>query len=255
MTVIYNSIDKIKPQEKKNSNFVDKTNPTGLASMDNFLQLFTAQLKNQDPMDPMQNYELSSQLAQFTTVEQLTNMNKSLSDFLNTNMLLNKSINNNMATTLIGKKVKVQGNYITVKDGNSTQIKFKVPEDIQDVTIEILDENGKAVRTIHQDFFAKGNQTFKWDARDNTGSLVEDGKYTYVIKGNNKDGEAVKVTGYATGIITGVKYEGNITKLICGDNEYDISDVLEVYETSEDSNDKTQADGTGDKTTDNDIQI
>jgi len=230
MPVIYNSVDNLKPADTSGPQYVDKTDTTKLADQDQFLKLFTAQLQYQNPMDPMSNQDFTAQLAQFSSLEQLTQMNEKLEGSLNTNMLLNKSISNSMATTLIGKQIKVKGNYVQVKNGTSTKMMFTVPEAIHDVEIEILDSSGKAIRNISQDYMGTDLTEFQWDGKNNGGTIVEDDQYTYVIKGTNADGEEIKLSGYATGVVDGVKYDGNTTMLVCGQGEFDIGDVLEVIE-------------------------
>ena len=232
MSVVYNSVDSVLPNNSKKSNVKSEQTATSLANKDEFLKMFTAQLQHQDPLNPMSNQDFTAQLAQFSQLEQLTTMNENLETTLNTNLLLNKSINNNMATTLIGKEVKVNGNYIQVNQGKSTEMLFKVPEDTLNVTIEILDSEGKTIRNISVPHYAEGNQSYQWDGKDNAGNLVDDGKYTYVIKGANRDGEAVNIAGYATGVITSVRYDGSRTILVCGEMEYEIGDIIEVKEQS-----------------------
>jgi flagellar basal-body rod modification protein FlgD len=83
------------------------TNPESLLGKDDFLKLLTVQLQNQDPMSPLENNELVAQLAQFSSLEQMANMNQSLQDSLDSDLLVGQLLNNTMATTLIGRSVRV----------------------------------------------------------------------------------------------------------------------------------------------------
>lgn len=231
MSVIYNSVESVKTTSSSSSSN-SKSGTSSLASMDEFLKMFTTQLKYQNPMDPMSNQDFTAQLAQFSSLEQLTKINTNLTDSLTTNALLNKSINNNMATTLIGKQIRVEGNSVLLKNGTASDLLFTISEDAYKATMTIKDSNGKEIRTITKDFYAKGNQSYSWDGRDNAGNMVEDGEYTYSIQATNAAGEEIKITGFASGIVTGVRYDGNVTRLVCGDQEYDISKVIEVMETT-----------------------
>ena len=95
---------------------------------DDFLKLFVAQLQNQDPLSPMESTEFTSQLAQFSSLEQLTNMNQNL-DYL---LMYQASMNNAEAINFIGSTVKASGNSISVKDGESDQIQFDLAADAAD---------------------------------------------------------------------------------------------------------------------------
>ena len=232
MSVVFNSVDNVKPgsSTSSSSSSSSTTDTSSLASMDEFLKMFVAQLQYQDPLDPMNNQDITAQLAQFSSLEQLTQINQNLTESVTTNALLNKSINNNMATTLIGKQIRVEGNSLLVTDGKSSDLLFTVPENAYGVNINILDADGKTVRTIDVDYYAEGNQSYTWNGRDNAGNLVDDGEYSFTIQGKNSEGEEIEISGYASGIVTGVRYDGNVTRLVCGDLEYDISKVIEVMD-------------------------
>ena len=92
----------------------------GTLGKDDFLKLMIAQLKNQDPLNPMNGTEYAAQLAQFTSLEQLTNLNANVSKSIDTNYVLTQSINNTLAATLIGKEVKINGNTIQNNGQEST---------------------------------------------------------------------------------------------------------------------------------------
>ncbi len=235
MSVIYNSVDVIKPKTDTGPEYIDKSKPSDLASKNEFLKLFTTQLQYQNPLDPMKNEDFTAQLAQFSSLEQLTQINQNLEDTLSTNLLLNRSINNNMATTLIGRQVKVRGNYVQINSGQTSDLLFDAGEEVKNVTIEITDANGRAVRNVELPILAAGPGSWSWDGKDNAGAQLDDGEYTFVIKGTNAEGKEVVIDGYATGIVSGVRYNGNETLLVCGENEFSISDVLEVKNITEDN--------------------
>ena len=82
------------------------TSGSSTLGKDDFLKLLIVQLRNQDPLNPTEGTEFAAQLAQFSSVEQLTNINSTLTESLATNKLLTQSIGNSLATTMIGKTVK-----------------------------------------------------------------------------------------------------------------------------------------------------
>ena len=91
---------------------------------DDFLRLLVAQLKNQDPLNPMDNSQFVAQTAQFSSLEQLQNMNATLAQNSEWNMLLSQTINNTMATSLIGKWVTAESSTIALRDGSVPDITF-----------------------------------------------------------------------------------------------------------------------------------
>ena len=76
---------------------------------DDFLKLMIEQMKNQDPLSPMEGTEFTAQLAQFSSLEQLSNMSDSLEQSINANYQLTQAVNNTMTAALIGKEVKLEG--------------------------------------------------------------------------------------------------------------------------------------------------
>ncbi|MDP3830447.1 MAG: flagellar hook capping FlgD N-terminal domain-containing protein, partial [Ignavibacteriaceae bacterium] len=91
--------------------------PKGKASLgkDDFMKLMLTQLKHQDPLNPMEGSEFAAQLAQFSSLEQLSNLNELTAQSIDANYYLTQSINNTMTATLIGKDVKLSGNVLNVK--------------------------------------------------------------------------------------------------------------------------------------------
>jgi len=111
---------------------------------EDFLKLLVEQLKNQDPLNPMESTEFTAQLAQFSSLEQLTNMNESLEY----SQLYQSSINNAQAVGFIGKTVKATGDSINVKDGISNQIQFDLARDAETVNIHIYDSSDNLVNIL-----------------------------------------------------------------------------------------------------------
>ncbi len=83
---------------------------------DDFMNLMITQLKNQDPLNPMDNSQFSAQLAQFSSLEQLQNLNDQMSQSIDANYLLTQSINNTLTSTMIGKDVKLPAGISLIKD-------------------------------------------------------------------------------------------------------------------------------------------
>ena len=150
----------------------------GEMGKNDFLKLMIAQLQYQDPMNPMDASQFSAQLAQFTVVEELQNLNTTTERGVQTDILLAQSINNAMSSSLIGKEVKAITTSVLLKDGESGKIGFDLPYDASQLQLVIRDSNGGTVRTMTKDNLASGEGYFKWDGKDDFGNKVSDGNYS-----------------------------------------------------------------------------
>ncbi|WP_173179010.1 flagellar hook assembly protein FlgD [Desulfosarcina ovata] len=199
---------------------------------DDFLTLLVAQLQNQDPLNPSDSTEFTAQLAQFSSLEQLQNINDALSDF----EVYQSTLNNIQASNFIGKTITASGDTLTVEDGVANDIAFELEESSTSVYIQIYDASGTYVGDIDAGAMAAGQQTVSWDATDDNGTAVDDGVYTYSIMAVDADGNSVTTTSYVTGMVTGIDYESGETLLLIGDQEVAISSMIRVEETSTDDN-------------------
>jgi flagellar basal-body rod modification protein FlgD len=142
-----------------------------------FLTLFTTQLKNQDPTDPVKNSDFVAQLAQFSQLEATTSMQQSLQSMvttMNNNGLMN-------ASALIGKSVGVDGGSVNVSSGSVSQASINLPTGADGVTLNIYDSTGSLVNTEVFGAQSAGQLSLPWNATDSTGKTVPDGSYTYSV--------------------------------------------------------------------------
>lgn len=126
-----------------------------------FLKLLVAQINNQDPLNPVDNSQMTSQMAQINTVGGIQQLNTSLqglvSQFSSMQML--------QGSTLIGHTVTVPGNSLTVNSTTGQGVgAYSLPTSASSVQVQITDASGKVVGTINQGSQAAGQQTFSWDA-------------------------------------------------------------------------------------------
>jgi len=189
---------------------------------DAFMKMLIAQLQNQDPLNPMDGTEFAVQLAQFSSLEQLQNLNttmSSLPDYLG-------SFTNAQVANLIGDEATATGNVIAV-NGSSTKINYNLPSDIAGGTISIYNSNGLLVDTISVGSQKTGVQSVTWNSDgQNTGN------YTYEISAKDSSGNAVTVDSYLTGTVTGVSYKDNLSYLVINGKEVAFTDVLKINKTS-----------------------
>jgi flagellar basal-body rod modification protein FlgD len=144
------------------------------ATQDRFLKLLVTQLQNQDPLNPMDNSQVTSQMAQLSTVSGINQLNttvQALSDSLTTSQSL-------QATSMIGQAVLVPGDQIVMASGSSNAaVKLSQAED--QVTVTISDSSGNVVRTMKLGAQSAGIVDFTWDGKNDSGTTLTDGTYTY----------------------------------------------------------------------------
>ncbi|KNC88568.1 flagellar hook assembly protein FlgD [Trabulsiella odontotermitis] len=151
-----------------------------------FLTLLVAQLKNQDPTNPMQNNELTSQLAQISTVSGIEKLNTTLGS-ISGQIDSNQSM---QAATLIGHGVMIPGNVVLTgkdDDGNvsTTPFGLELQQAADKVTVTISDKTGKVVRTLELGQQSAGVHTYTWDGKLDDGSLATDSAYSISVNATN----------------------------------------------------------------------
>ncbi len=204
-----------------------KTQDNSVMGKDDFLKLLVAQLQHQDPLSPAESTEFTAQLAQFSSLEQLQNIETTLNGF----EVYQSTLNNIQSSGFIGKSVTATGSGFGVNGGNPDPIRFDLVNDADSVYIQIYDNFGGFVTDIQSGARQAGEQQVAWDGRDSNGAVVADGAYTYTVMAMSADGKIVSSNSYTTGIVTGVDYKTGATNLLINDREVPISSVIRIEET------------------------
>ncbi len=142
----------------------------------NFLKLLTEQLKNQDPLSPMDNAQMTSQLAQISTVDGIEKLNTTLTAMLSGS----QSGEAVQAAALVGKGVMVGGSSLTLT-GSKAYGGFELASAADKVTVTIKDSNGLEVRKLELGDAEAGISNFAWDGLTSSGAQAVDGKYTMSV--------------------------------------------------------------------------
>lgn len=192
------------------------------AAQNRFLMLLTTQLKMQDPLNPMDNAQVTSQLAQISTVDGITKLNKTLETLSDSSMTsqqaLERLTSNALesqqfqAASLIGRAVLVEGNDLKLFDGKSMGA-IELAADAAKVTVSIKNSNGVVVKELELDDLKAGIAQFHWDGTDRAGvPVAADGKYSFSVKAiNGKDN--VVTTPLHLAVVNNVQRIGNNTQL------------------------------------------
>jgi len=191
-----------------------------------FMTLLVTQLKNQDPLNPMDNSQMTSQLAQINTVSGIQDLNTTLKS-INGQINAGQSL---QAAALIGKGVLVPGDRVLVgSDGTTTPFGLELGAAADDVQISVTDGSGKVVRSFDLGALDAGTQSFSWDGKLDDGTQAPQGAYTVSIKASS-GGQAVDVTGLNYALVTGISTGQNGPLLDLGGitNQVGLGDVRQI---------------------------
>lgn len=146
-----------------------------------FLKLLITEMKNQDPTNPMDSSQMTSQLAQINTVSGISSLNTTLTS-LASQISAGQQVS---ATSLIGKSVLAPGSSVSVSSGTAGSLGVNLGSAATGVTVSITDSSGKTVRTLDLGAKSSGVNTVSWDGKDDSGSKVADGSYSFSVKAVN----------------------------------------------------------------------
>ena len=197
-----------------------------------FLQMLMAQLRAQDPMNPLEGHEYAAQLASFSSVQELQGIQEALEESINMNLLMTQSINGNLAAALVGKTVRAQNNTINI-DGAGADLRYTLGEAVTNIQIEVRDADGSVIRTLSGTAQSAGDAALYWDGRDTNGNRVPNGAYTFDVSASNADGSSVSATTYVEGIVTAINYAGGQVTLTVNGQEMFLGDIMSVMATRE----------------------
>jgi flagellar basal-body rod modification protein FlgD len=188
-----------------------------------FLTLLVSQLQNQDPLNPLDNAQITSQLAQLSTVTGVNKINDTLA-------ALSSSLDANQymqSANLVGHDVVVTGNQVQVSDG-AGRLGYALKGDADAVTVTIKDAAGTVVRTLDAGAGKADVHFVDWDGKDNAGKAVADGTYTFDVTATAQKA-AVTATALTVGHVSGLIPGSSGGQLQLGAlGRIDLSQVVEI---------------------------
>jgi flagellar basal-body rod modification protein FlgD len=198
------------------------TAPKKSLDKDAFMTLLVTQLRNQDPMNPSDSSQLAAQLAQFTSVEQLTQLNDQMTSqelSLREATLLSKT---SLSASLIGRCVIAEGDEVSIPTSGSTQIRIEVGTGGGQAKLRLLDSNGNEVTTRDLGQLSAGRQTITLPAD------LPAGTYHYAVDVTGANDTKVAVTTFTMGTVDGVSFKNGQIVLRIGTLEVPLDDLAEI---------------------------
>ena len=211
------------PEAKKNTEL----------GKDDFLQLLTVQLKFQDPLNPLKDTDFIAQMAQFSSLEQLQNMNKSLDKNLGSDQQLSAAFHSNLITSLVGKTVEVPTVEVEYDGDRPATVNYRISDGAYAARLQILDGRNQLVREFALDVSA-GSATHgavEWDGNSRFDTEVPAGAYRVVVLAEDAAGQAVKADVLKGVRVDAVRYDGQSATLWADGRELTTQDLAGVLAT------------------------
>ena len=206
-------------------------NPSTQLGKDDFLRLLTVQLRYQDPLNPLENTEFIAQMAQFSSLEQLQNMNRSLEKNLDADTQLQAAFRNNLATSLVGKSVEIPTWEIEYDGRNDASLAYRLDEGASRADLQILDARGKLVRRFELDP-SSSYGSITWDGKSEEGREVPPGAYRVVVQAEDASGDPVGGDALEQVRVQAVRY-GREVKIRAGGRELSLGELGGVLDDRE----------------------
>jgi len=199
------------------------------ASFDQFLNLLTTQLKNQDPLSPMDSTEFTNQLVSFSQVEQQIKSNDYLEKLIQSQTLNLTAL----GLSFIGKDVEVTGETFNTSGGKDVNLGYTMPADATTGTISIVDKDGNVVHTANAEL-SSGFHSLTWDGKNQNGQAVAAGDYTFKVSALTSNDTSLNVTKYVPGHVESLESldDGTLVVNVNG-KQIGLSDIRKVSESAQ----------------------
>jgi len=191
-----------------------------------FLNLLVTQLQYQDPLNPMDSADFTAQLAQFSSLEQLTNMSDQLKELT----LTQSALNNSQAVGYIGRTVLSNGNATQVANGVATPLQVALDAPAAEVFISVYDTTGALRTTFSADGMPAGRGTIEWAGTDMDNNPLPDGNYRFEVAAIDGAGEEVGASPMSRGRVSGVAFNNGESALVVNGQTIRLDDVIEVIQ-------------------------
>ena len=216
-TVSQSLLDNVNGKKNATTNSVDK-------AQDRFMTLLVTQMKNQDPLNPMDNAQVTSQMAQLSTVTGIDKLNNTLESLIGS-VQTGQSY---QASSMIGHNVLVSGNEVS-SNGTGGYLGVNLPVGADKLAITIKDSAGSAIRTLTLGAQNAGNLSLNWDGKTDDGSVAKVGNYKFEATATSA-GKSAAVEGLSYAQVVSLTNNATGIKLnLNNETSVSTSDVKEIY--------------------------
>ncbi len=193
-------------------------------NFDNFLMLLTTQLKNQDPLSPLDTNQFTEQLVQFAGVEQDIKTNDKLDELIG----LQNNGQLNAAVSYIGKSVAADSLIVNL-DGGTATVTYDLESQAETASVQIVDQNGQTVRVLSGPT-EPGHHELVWDGTDSAGNSLPDGLYGLLVTAVDSNDKPVSLVQGTVGRVTGIEMQDGEVILNLGELQIPMSQVTAIRE-------------------------
>ncbi|MEK6578728.1 MAG: flagellar hook assembly protein FlgD, partial [Bdellovibrionota bacterium] len=183
---------------------------------DDFLRIMITQMKNQDPTSPFKPEQMAAEMAQFTSVEQLQNLNQTMSKLTTQNQPLERMAMTNM----IGKVVTIDRDRFPHTEGMQEALSFNLPADAAEVKVTVISELGEPMMTKDLGKTKAGEQSVNWDGMKNAAMPAKAGTYLMKVEAKDQQGKTIQTSTQSRAQVVGVSFEGNEPVFLVGDHKH-----------------------------------
>lgn len=201
---------------------------------DDFLKLMITKLQYQDPLSPMEDSDFIAQLAQFSTLEQMNNIAEGIATSNKWDFLQMQSLNNVMASGLIGREVTADFSGMYLDTTGDPNISFTLVKPAAEIEFTIRDESGTVIATISARGLDVGSGSIKWDGTDTMGNRAPEGYYLITATASTSDGAVFTPDLKLVGIVSTITYRDGTAFVQIDGTEVSLGDIRSVGQPSED---------------------
>jgi flagellar basal-body rod modification protein FlgD len=197
---------------------------------DEFLMLLTQQLKAQNPLNPYNNQEFATQLAQFSELEQLTDIRSLMEEQVQTNLMLTQTIADSALPGLLGKSAKAISDKSHYNGENDMPVGYNLPYQVSAAELTIFDQSGNIVNTISLSGFdlTSGDHKITWDGMNSEGDPMPAGEYFFKVTTTSDDGVRTDQDTFTYGKIESIRFKNEGTMLLIAGLEAPLGSITDI---------------------------
>jgi flagellar basal-body rod modification protein FlgD len=204
----------------------NSANANAALGKDAFLNLLVTQMRYQDPLSPMDNAQFAAQLAQFSSLEQLVQVNSNLTALGQSQGPAAMA----SANGFIGREVLARGDAAVLGTDGAASVQFSLDAPAAAVNVLIQGTDGATVRNLAFGALPGGTNQVAWDGLDATGTRLPAGTYRFSVVAQDGVGSSVAARTEVSGRVAGTVYDGDTPYLVVGDRQVALADVVAVKE-------------------------